>query len=130
MKVKYKTREIIDMYKALDEFSKKDIEMPSVLAWNIYDNIIALKQVFDKFIVFRDSAFEELNSLNAFENPDKNGFMKVKKEFEGELKSVNARLEEYLEIENEIEIIKVDRDELPKVLTLKDIKALRFMINN
>ena len=130
MKMKYKTKEIIDMYNALDEFSKKDIEMPSVLAWNIYDNIITLKQVFDKFVLFRSNAFENLNNLNAFEAPDKNGFMKVKKEFENDLKTANARIEEYLEIDNEIDIIKINREDLPKVLTLKDIKALHFMINN
>ena len=122
-----KTKEAIELYNNLEEFIKKDIDLPAQCVWDMEDNSEALKKVVDKFNNMSNKMLQPLRDANAFTALD-NGNVKVEKEYVDEFKKVNDELSKFLETDNEIDIKMISRSDLPSTLSVKDIRALRFMV--
>ena len=122
-----KTKEAIELYNNLEEFIKKDIDLPAQCVWDMEDNSEALKKVVDKFNNMSNKMLQPLREANAFTALD-NGNVKVEKEYVDEFKKVNDELSKFLETDNEIDIKMISRSDLPSTLSVKDIRALRFMV--
>ena len=122
-----KTKEAIELYNNLEEFNKKDIDLPAQCVWDMEDNSEALKKVVDKFNNMSNKMLQPLRDANAFTSLD-NGNVKVEKEYVDEFKKVNDELSKFLETDNEIDIKMISRSDLPSTLSVKDIRALRFMV--
>ena len=122
-----KTKEAIELYNNLEEFIKKDIDLPAQCVWDMEDNSEALKKVVDKFNNMSNKMLQPLRDANAFTALD-NGNVKVEKEYVDEFKKVNDELSKFLETDNEIDIKMISKSDLPSTLSVKDIRALRFMV--
>ena len=122
-----KTKEAIELYNNLEEFIKKDIDLPAQFVWDMEDNSEALKKVVDKFNNMSNKMLQPLRDANAFTALD-NGNVKVEKEYVDEFKKVNDELAKFLETDNEIDIKMISKSDLPSTLSVKDIRALRFMV--
>ena len=122
-----KTKEAIELYNNLEEFIKKDIDLPAQCVWDMEDNSEALKKVVDKFNNMSNKMLQPLRDANAFTALD-NGNVKVEKEYVDEFKKVNDELSKFLETDNEIDIKMISRSDLPYTLSVKDIRALKFMV--
>ena len=122
-----KTKEAIELYNNLEEFIKKDIDLPAQCVWDMEDNSEALKKVVDKFNNMSNKMLQPFRDENAFTALD-NGNVKVEKEYVDEFKKVNDELSKFLETDNEIDIKMISRSDLPSTLSVKDIRALRFMV--
>ena len=122
-----KTKEAIELYNNLEEFIKKDIDLPAQCVWDMEDNSEALKKVVDKFNNMSNKMLQPLRDANAFTALD-NGNVKVEKEYVDEFKKVKDELSKFLETDNEIDIKMISRSDLPSTLSVKDIRALRFMV--
>lgn len=127
MKKIFKTNEIINIYYALEEFIKKDVSLPTQFAWDLDDNIETLKNIVVKFEKYREKLLQPLNDKNAFEQLE-NGNIKVKGIYSKEFISVTEEINKYLDTVNEIEIKLIDKNSLPDTLSVKDLRALRFML--
>ena len=128
MNIKYTTSEVLVLYNNLDKFCKKDIKLPMKLAWVIEDNSDAMKEVVSKFEKFKANEYGKLVAAGAFEPAEEPGMSKIKPEFEDSLNESNRKLEALLNIDNEINIKFIKRDEVPEELTMSDLRALKFMI--
>lgn len=122
-----KTKEAIELYNNLEEFIKKDIDLPAQCVWDMEDNSETLKKVVDKFNNMSNKMLQPLRDANAFTALD-NGNVKVEKEYVDEFKKVNDELSKFLETDNEIDIKMISKSDLPSTLSVKDIRALRFMV--
>ena len=122
-----KTKEAIELYNNLEQFIKKDIDLPAQCVWDMEDNSEALKKVVDKFNNMSNKMLQPLRDANAFTALD-NGNVKVEKEYVDEFKKVNDELSKFLETDNEIDIKMISKSDLPSTLSVKDIRALRFMV--
>ena len=98
-----KTKEAIELYNNLEEFIKKDIDLPAQCVWDMEDNSEALKKIVDKFNNMSNKMLQPLRDANAFTALD-NGNVKVEKEYVDEFKKVNDELAKCLETDNEIDI--------------------------
>ena len=122
-----KTKEAIELYNNLEEFIKKDIDLPAQCVWDMEDNSEKKKKVVDKFNNMSNKMLQPLRDANAFTALD-NGNVKVEKEYVDEFKKVNDELSKFLETDNEIDIKMISKSDLPSTLSVKDIRALRFMV--
>lgn len=127
MKKELKTSEAINIYYALEEFIQKDIALPTQFTWDLDDNIEVLKNIVVKFEKYRTKLLQPLNDEKAFEQLE-NGDIKVKNEYSKEFVSVTEEINKYLDTLNEIEIKLIDKKSLPDILSVKDLRALRFML--
>lgn len=123
------TRTAIELYNAIEEFIQKDIDLPVQFSWDMETNSETLKHIVEKFERNRSKILAPLQEKNAFENLDNNQ-IKVKapyvKEFEEAMKKIN----EYLTVENEIEVKMVKKDDIPSSISVKDLRAIKFMISD
>lgn len=122
-----KTKEAIELYNNLEEFIKKDISLPAQCVWDMEDNSESLKKIVDKFNNMSNKMLKPLRDANAFTALD-DGQVKIEKEYVDEFKKVNDELAKFLETDNEIEIKMISKSDLPSTLSVKDIRALRFMV--
>lgn len=127
MKKKYKTAQIIEMFNALNEFINKDITLPVNLAWIIDDNYEELKKVVLKFDKYREKLLKPLNEKNAFESNNENQII-VKSEYIEEFTKLTEKINSTLTINNELEIKTANRSDIPSMISNKDLRALKFMI--
>lgn len=127
MKKKYKTAQIIEMFNALNEFINKDITLPVNLAWIIDDNYEELKKIVLKFDKYREKLLKPLNEKNAFESNNENQII-VKSEYIEEFTKLTEKINSTLTINNELEIKTVNRSDIPSMISNKDLRALKFMI--
>lgn len=123
------TKTIIELYNAVENFIQKDIELPVQFSWDLETNSETLKCIVEKFERNRSKILTPLQEKNAFENLDNNQ-IKVKapyvKDFEQAMKKIN----EYLTVENEIEIKTVKKEDIPSSISVKDLRAIKFMISD
>lgn len=127
MKKKYKTAQIIEMFNALNEFIDKDITLPVNLAWIIDDNYEELKKIVLKFDKYREKLLKPLNEKNAFESNNENQII-VKSEYIEEFTKLTEKINSTLTINNELEIKTANRSDIPSMISNKDLRALKFMI--
>lgn len=127
MKQNYKTIEIIEMHNALEHFIEKDILLPISLAWIIDDNYEELKKIVIKFEKHREKKIKPLNDKNAFEMSENNKII-VKEKYLDEFKKISEEINSLLNIDNEIEIKIAKRSDIPTVISNKDLRAIKFMI--
>lgn len=127
MKKTLLTNEVLEIYFGIEEFVKKDINLPVQFAWDLEDNSNTLKAIVSKFEHHRDELLSSLKEKDAFE-PLENNVFKVKKPYEEEFKKISQEIENYANTKNEIEIKTVCKDEIPDSISVKDLRALKFMI--
>lgn len=127
MKKTINTKTAIELYNAIEEFIQKDIDLPVQFAWDMETNSETLKHIVEKFERNRAKILTPLREKDAFEDIDNNQ-IKIKapyvKEFEQAMKKIN----EYLTVENEIEIKTVKKEDIPSSISVKDLRAVKFMI--
>lgn len=121
-----KTKEAIELYNNLEEFIKKDINLPAQCVWEIEDNSDILKGIVNKYKNISSKLLQPLKEKNAFEQNDER--IMIKNEYIDEFNEINSSLEEYLDTDNEVTFKKIKRDALPTTLSVRDIRALKFMI--
>ena len=127
MKIKLKTQEVLEKYNLIEEFIKKDINIPVQFAWNLEDNQEKFKTVVDRFEKHRQELLQPLNDKGAFQPTDDNR-MAVKNEYIKEFNEVTKKLNDYIMTDNELEIKTVSKDQIPDMISSKDLRAIRFMI--
>lgn len=127
MKKEYKTSQIIDMFNALNEFIDKDITLPVNLAWIIDDNYEELKKIILKFDNYREKLLKPLNEKNAFELKNDNQII-VKTEYVDEFNDISKKINSALALDNELEIKTANRSDIPTMISNKDLRAIKFMI--
>lgn len=127
MKRKYKTTQVIEMFNALNEFINKDITLPANFAWIIDDNYEELKKVVLKFDKYREKLFKPLNEKDAFESSKENQII-VKTEYVDEFTKLTEEINSVLALDNELEIKIANRSDVPLMISNKDLRAIKFMI--
>ncbi len=127
MKRKYKTTQVIEMFNALNEFINKDITLPANFAWIIDDNYEELKKVVLKFDKYREKLFKPLNEKDAFESNKENQII-VKTEYVDEFTKLTEEINSVLALDNELEIKIANRSDVPLMISNKDLRAIKFMI--
>lgn len=128
MKIKWTTNEIIEKYNEIEEFVQNDKEISLELAWNLEENQEKFKAIVEKFDRYRISIIQELQEHNVFEVTEDNKTI-IKEECLKEFQKANEEIEKLLTIENEIEISTYEKDKgLPKEMSVKDIRAIKFML--
>lgn len=120
--------QIIDCYQALCKFVDKDIKLSAQTAWNIDDNIDALKHEVNKFETKRNDLINKLldsgdaiiadNGTRIITAPGRDEAFKI----------VDDQISELLNVETNLDISMISEKELPTELTVKDLRALKFMI--
>lgn len=128
MKIKWTTNEIIEKYKGIEEFVQSDKEIPLELAWNLEENQEEFKAIVEKFERYRADIIQKLREHNVFETTEDNKTI-VREEHIKEFQEANEKVDKLLAIENEIEISTYEKDKgLPKEMSVKDIRAIKFML--
>ena len=128
MKIKWTTNEIIEKYKEIEEFVQSDKEIPLELAWNLEENQEEFKAIVEKFERYRAEIIQKLQEHNVFETTEDNKTI-VREEHIKEFQEANEKVDKLLAIENEIEISTYEKDKgLPKEMSVKDIRAIKFML--
>lgn len=128
MKIKWTTNEIIEKYKEIEEFVQSDKEIPLELAWNLEENQEEFKAIVEKFERYRADIIQKLQEHNIFETTEDNKTI-VREEHIKEFQEANEKVDKLLAIENEIEISTYEKDKgLPKEMSVKDIRAIKFML--
>lgn len=128
MKIKWTTNEIIEKYKEIEEFVQSDKEIPLELAWNLEENQEEFKAIVEKFERYRADIIQKLQEHNVFETTEDNKTI-VREEHIKEFQEANEKVDKLLAIENEIEISTYEKDKgLPKEISVKDIRAIKFML--
>ena len=128
MKIKWTTNEIIEKYKEIEEFVQSDKEIPLELAWNLEENQEEFKAIVEKFERHRADIIQKLQEHNVFETTADNKTI-VREEHIKEFQEANEKVDKLLAIENEIEISTYEKDKgLPKEMSVKDIRAIKFML--
>lgn len=123
------TKTIIELYNAVENFIQKDIELPVQFSWDLETNSETLKCIVEKFERNRSIILTPLQEKNAFENLDNNQ-IKVKEPYIKEFEQAMKKINEYLTVENEIEIKMVKKDDIPSSISVKDLRAIKFMISD
>lgn len=123
------TKTIIELYNAVENFIQKDIELPVQFSWDLETNSETLKCIVEKFERNRSKILTPLHEKNAFENLDNNQ-IKVKEPYIKEFEQAMKKINEYLTVENEIEIKMVKKDDIPSSISVKDLRAIKFMISD
>ena len=127
MKKTINTKTAIELYNAIEESIQTDFDLPVQFAWDMETNSETLKHIVEKFERNRAKILTPLREKDAFEDIDNNQ-IKIKapyvKEFEQAMKKIN----EYLTVENEIEIKTVKKEDIPSSISVKDLRAVKFMI--
>lgn len=122
-----KTQEVIDAYKALNDYVKKDIQLSTQLAWDIEDNIEAFGKIVDRFERHRSELIQPLIEKKAI-IPVNDNQVKVEEGYEEEVTTAFNKINEYLGVENTIEIKTITKKDIPETASVKDIRALKIMI--
>lgn len=128
MKIKWTTNEIIEKYKEIEEFVQNDKEISLELAWDLEENQEKFKAIVEKFERYRTDIIQKLQEHNVFEETKDNKTI-VREEHIKEFQEANEKVDKLLAIENEIEISTYEKDKgLPKEMSVKDIRAIKFML--
>lgn len=127
MKKTMTTNDVINAYNAVEEFTKKDIDLPKQAAWDLEDNIDEMKKVVEKFEKHRVEILQPLYDKEAFEHLENNQ-IRVKKEHEKAFIDATNEINQYLNTTNDLEIKCISREDIPDKISNKDLRALRFMI--
>ena len=128
MKIKWTTNEIIEKYKEIEEFVQNDKEIPLELAWDLEENQEEFKAIVEKIERYRTDIIQKLQEHNIFETTEDNKTI-VREEHIKEFQEANEKVDKLLAIENEIEISTYEKDKgLPKEMSIKDIRAIKFML--
>lgn len=122
------TGEVVSTYEMLENFVSKDTTLPLQFAWDIEDNIESFKKIVLKFEKHKNDLLKPLNEKNAFQFIG-DGKVKVSDECIPEFNSVTEKINELLNIENEVTIKTVSKENLPNSISNKDLRALRFMVD-
>ena len=126
MIIKKTTEEVINIYYGIENFIKKDVEMPRNFVWYLEENQEKLHSIVHRFEKLRDKKLEPLKEKGAFEQAE-NEQIKVKAEYVDEFLKIEAELQELLDIENEIDIKTVCKNDVPEKISNKDWNAIKFM---
>ena len=126
MKINMTTSEVVDLFKNITDFLKKDMTLSRQFVWDLEDNYEIMKKIVDRFEKHRDELFSPLSEKNAFEVIE-DGKVRVKNEYRDEFIKANNEAEEYLNTVNDIEIKTVDKNSVPDNLSVNDWRAIKFM---
>lgn len=128
MNKKFLTKNVLQIYSDLESFINKDIDLPIQFAWDLEDNAEKLKLIVEKFYRHRDKIMQPLLDKNIFEEINNNQ-IKVKKPYIKDFEKANEEINKYMETENELEIKTVSKNDIPKSISVKDLRAIKFMIS-
>lgn len=128
MNKKFLTKNVLQIYSDLESFINKDIDLPIQFAWDLEDNAEKLKSIVEKFYRHRDKIMQPLLDKNIFEEINNNQ-IKVKKPYIKDFEKANEEINKYMETENELEIKTVSKNDIPKSISVKDLRAIKFMIS-
>lgn len=129
MKTTIKTGEVLERYSAIEEFIKKDISIPAQFAWNLEDNQERFKAVAERFEKHRQELLQPLQQKGAFK-PTDDGRTVIKNEYIEEFNDICKKLDDFLLTENEFEIKTVPKNDVPEMISPKDLRAIKFMISD
>lgn len=127
--------EILNVYDKLSVFSQKDLDLPLEMAWNIETNLETLEPLVSRFVKIRNGKISDMITDGVIQcTSDKTpvqgssgNYLPVlgkESEFENRLKELN----DLLEMQNEVNVATVSFDNLPKTISISDIRALKFMV--
>lgn len=122
------TSTIIELYSSMEAFIKKDIELPAQVSWDLETNSETFRAIVEKFERSRAKILNPLQEKNAFEITDANR-IRVKEPYIDEFQAAMEKITEYLNTENEIEIKTIQKADIPDSISVKDLRALKFMIS-
>ena len=128
MIIKKTTEEVINIYYGIENFIKKDVEMPRNFVWYLEENQEKLHSIVHRFEKLRDKKLEPLKEKGAFEQAE-NEQIKVKAEYVDEFLKIEAELQELLDIENEIDIKTVCKNDVPEKISNKDCVQMKKLFS-
>lgn len=129
MNITLKTSEVLEKYNAIEEFIKKDISIPIQFAWNIEDNQEKFKVIVERFEKHRQELLKPLQEKGAFQSTE-DGKTIIKNEYINDFQDINNKLNEYLNTDNELNIKTAKREDMPNIISPKDLRAVRFMLED